>query len=323
MVESVTVFLLLKPFCNFFETEMKFPADPIVIRRQRIVQRILRRTFGLLLVLALFAGWILPVGAATLPLTMPLTVPENQIDSQKPVMRSTVAVHYSPYPGSMVIGQFENHTPITVLGYSGEYCRVDCYELEGYIHRDFVEETETGHRVKHRYNTPDSLFLTDRSTGEGLLLRGDLYVTATSMQGVPYVLGGTTPRGFDCSGFTQYVYRQSGITIPRTCEGQIGAGLIVSKDELICGDLILFTRTNHPTALVTHVGMYLGDGKLIHAGSAGITIVDLDSRYFTEHYLCARRVVPTRKVELKPPVGAAATEGAVITPYTRTRSKSN
>ena len=283
----------------------------------------IRRFLAFAVFAALFAGWILPVGAATLPLTVPLTVPGNQIDSQKPVMRSTVAVHYSPNPYSMVIGQFEDRTPITVLGYSGEYVRVDCYELEGYIHRDFVEETDGGHRVKHSYNTPDSLYLTDRSTGDGLLLRGEIYTNATAMQGVPYVLGGTTPRGFDCSGFTQYVYQKSGITIPRTCEGQIGAGLIVAKGELICGDLILFTRTNHPTALVTHVGMYLGDGKLIHAGSAGITIVDLDSRYFTEHYLCARRVVPTRKVELKEPVGAAATEGAVITPYTRIRGKAN
>lgn len=282
------------------------------------------RMLSLLLVLAVFAGAGLSVSAATLPpTTVPLTVPQSQLDAQKPLLRSTIAIHRSPNPGSMVIGQLENGAQLTVLGTSGDYFRIDCYEMDGYIRSCFVEETESGYRVRHSYNTPDSMLLTDRSTGEGLLLRGQLYADATAQVGVPYVLGGTTPRGFDCSGFTQFVYRQQGIEIPRTCEGQIGAGLIVSRDELQCGDLILFTRTNHPTALVTHVGMYLGDGKLIHAGSGGITVVELDSRYFAEHYLCARRIVPTRQPELQHLSGAAAAEPAAITPRSRIRSKAD
>jgi len=284
---------------------------------------LLRRFLGLVLALAAClcavtqacaaTAWNLPIPMGTLPLATP-----GSIDVSKPAMRATVAVHRSPAPGSMVIGQLLDGTRITVLGTSGDYYRIDCHEMDGYLLRSLVTHESEGYRVAHRYGTPDSLFLTDRSIGDGILLRHELYSTAMARQGVPYVLGGTTPRGFDCSGFTQYVYRQNGIGIPRTCEEQLGAGLIVAKEELQCGDLILFTRTNHPTALVTHVGMYLGDGLLIHAGSGGITVVRLDSRYFTEHYLCARRVVPTREA-LQLPQACTAAEGAAITPRIRTK----
>ena len=274
------------------------------------------RALVLLLAVAVFGGLLLPVSAAV-ALPMPANLIENPVNMTKPVMRSTVAIHYSPNPYSMVIGQLEDHAPLNVLGTSGAYYRIDCYEMDGYIHESLVEETDAGYRVKHRFDSPDSGYLTDRSVGEGILLRNSLFNSAMAVEGVPYVLGGTTPRGFDCSGFTQYVYKQNGISIPRTCEAQIGAGLIIPKDELQCGDIILFTRTNHPTALVTHVGMYLGDGKLIHAGSGGITVVRLESRYFTEHYLCARRIVPTRETELMPLHCATAAEGATITPRSR------
>lgn len=286
------------------------------------MHKYLCKTLALLLVLAAFVGLIVPVSASSAisfaELLPVLTAGEHSVDPNKPILRRTVAVHYGPSAGSMVIGQLEDSTPVTVLGVSGDYYRIDCYDMDGYIHRSLVERKEVGYAVKHSFSSPDSLYLTDRSVGASIFLKNDLYATAVAQQGVPYVLGGTSPRGFDCSGFTQYVYRQNGITIPRTCEGQIGAGLIVAREDLQCGDLILFTRTNHPTALVTHVGMYLGDGKLIHAGSGGITVVELGSRYFTEHYLCARRVVPTRQqaVPRLLPVCAEA-EGAVITPRTR------
>lgn len=102
--------------------------------------------------------------------------------------------------------------------------------------------------------------------------------------GVPYVWGGTTPKGFDCSGLMQYTYNQLGIHISRTTSSQIHNGREVSREELKKGDLILF---GHP---VHHVGMYVGDGNFIEAPYSGayVKITPLSSR---SDYNCARRIV--------------------------------
>ncbi len=81
-------------------------------------------------------------------------------------------------------------------------------------------------------------------------------------QGVPYLWGGTSPNGFDCSGFVQYVYKNAaGIELPRDTYGQIGAGPRVSQDQLQPGDLV-FPHTGH-------VGIYIGGGQMIHAPRTG------------------------------------------------------
>lgn len=85
--------------------------------------------------------------------------------------------------------------------------------------------------------------------------------TAEQYLGVPYVWGGTSPRGFDCSGLTQYVYNECGISIPRTAGTQKNVGESVALGELVCGDLIFWG--SH------HVGIYIGDGLYIHAPHSG------------------------------------------------------
>lgn len=79
----------------------------------------------------------------------------------------------------------------------------------------------------------------------------------------PYVYGGTTPRGFDCSGLTQYVYRKQGIRIPRTAQAQRGAMRRISRASARPGDLVFF----HSGRSVYHVGIYAGNGKMVDAGS--------------------------------------------------------
>jgi cell wall-associated NlpC family hydrolase len=115
-----------------------------------------------------------------------------------------------------------------------------------------------------------------------------IIATAQKYMGVPYVWGGATTSGFDCSGFTQYVMKQNGITIPRTAAEQFAAGTPVDKAQLKVGDLVFFT-TYKPGA--SHVGFYMGEGKFIHASSAAeqVTISELADEYYTSHYVGARR----------------------------------
>lgn len=101
----------------------------------------------------------------------------------------------------------------------------------------------------------------------------DVVSFAEQFLGVPYVYGGTTPAGFDCSGFMQYVYAHFGVRLPRTSEEQIGAGRSVSVSDLQPGDLVFFHDAGH-------VGMYIGGGQYIHAPHTGdvVKISSLGSR---------------------------------------------
>ncbi len=106
--------------------------------------------------------------------------------------------------------------------------------------------------------------------------------------GIPYVFGGTTPYGFDCSGYVQYVFAQAGISLPRTADAQFEVGIPVSSYELMPGDMVFFTTYTYGAS---HVGIYLGDGNFIHASSSnGVTISSLGSSYWSSHYIGSRRI---------------------------------
>jgi cell wall-associated NlpC family hydrolase len=114
----------------------------------------------------------------------------------------------------------------------------------------------------------------------------DLITYAKSFIGTPYVWGGTTPSGFDCSGFLMYVYKNQGINIPRTVSDIWSVGN--SVDSLQVGDLVFFeTYKKGPS----HAGIYLGNQQFLHAGSSsGVTISDMTINYWSTRYLGAKRI---------------------------------
>ncbi len=117
-----------------------------------------------------------------------------------------------------------------------------------------------------------------------------LVAFAKQFVGVPYVWAGRSSGGFDCSGYIWYVYDKFGIQLPRMADGQFEVGVAVSRRNLTPGDLVFFS-TYEPGP--SHVGIYIGGGKFIHASSGAeeVTITPLNKQYYLERYLGARRVL--------------------------------
>jgi len=112
--------------------------------------------------------------------------------------------------------------------------------------------------------------------------------TATSMIGVPYRYGGTSPSGFDCSGLVQYSYRAAGIKVPRTSGEQYKTARAISLTEAVPGDLLFFRYDRK----ISHVGIYLGDERFVHAPSTGkqVSVASLRDPHYQQHFAQAGRV---------------------------------
>lgn len=126
-----------------------------------------------------------------------------------------------------------------------------------------------------------------QAPSSGLGVYSSVINNAMGQQGVPYVWGGSTPKGFDCSGFIHYIYNQSGVSIPRTnTAGYHSRSFYVNNPQP--GDLVFFNDTYKKG--LSHMGIYLGNGKFIHAGSKGITIDSVNSSYWKPKFDSYKRL---------------------------------
>lgn len=123
----------------------------------------------------------------------------------------------------------------------------------------------------------------DETIGDAIIAEAQKYL------GVPYVWGGTTPKGFDCSGLVQYVYETLGITLNRVSQDQYKQGMHLTRDELMPGDLVFF---KDETGDVHHVGIYAGDGQMIHAPYTGavVSYQSIDTGHYKTEFCGGRRV---------------------------------
>ncbi len=115
---------------------------------------------------------------------------------------------------------------------------------------------------------------------------------AVQFLGVPYVWGGTSPSGFDCSGLMQYCYKQLGYNINRVADAQMRNGIAISKENLAPGDLVGF-YSSPGSGYVSHIGMYVGDGMMIHAPHTGdvVRFASIDGGYYSERFAGGRRII--------------------------------
>lgn len=117
----------------------------------------------------------------------------------------------------------------------------------------------------------------------------DVVSKAAKYKGVPYVFGGTTPKGFDCSGYVQYVFKDCRANLPRTADQQALKGVFVTQKQLKAGDLVFFTTY---AAGASHVGIYAGSGQFWSASSSkGVILSSLKDEYWKNRYYGARRVL--------------------------------
>ena len=199
-----------------------------------------------------------------------------------------------PSTDASIISELPVDTKVNIIGLNCTWYKVTCNGYTGYIRSDLVDLTEVPY-----YNTNTGSIYDSGSSGyteetyaEPEPSPGEQVVSmALQLQGIPYVWGGTTTRGFDCSGYVQYVYKQFGIYLNRTANAQMQNGYSVSASDLIPGDLVFFYGT-YSTSGASHVGIYIGNGQFVHASSGRgvVTVSDLWSNYYTNHYYGARRI---------------------------------
>ena len=124
--------------------------------------------------------------------------------------------------------------------------------------------------------------------------REDLVDYAKSFLGTRYVWGGASPSGFDCSGFTMYIYGQFGIRLPHGATDQMRYGAAVDRSQLQPGDLIFFHDDYYSSSTASHCGIYVGNDQFVHAstyGSGGVLLTALNGNpYYSAHYIAARRM---------------------------------
>ena|GEM_PF-2054952 len=187
-----------------------------------------------------------------------------------------------------------NSTEIHVLGYTGNF-------------KSFILQTST---ILHKTNSDwqfqisksnKDFYAINRAGGTGSEIHvlgsgissqtngSKIAAQALSKNGYPYVYGATGPNAFDCSGLTQWAHRQIGISIGRTVTTQLADGTSIFQNNLQLGDLVFYTTDGSGSA--SHVGIYIGSGQFIHAGTAstGVYIADMNLSYWSSRYKGARR----------------------------------
>ncbi len=209
-----------------------------------------------------------------------LSVVSGDFESPGRLNASDVNVRADATTESGTVGHVTTGNGVTVTSLKNGWYGVTLSNgTNGYIRSDFVD-------------------LTASLSGGSSSGNGGIVSTAMQYRGVPYVYGGASPSGFDCSGFTMYVYKQFGVSLPHTATGQWQSGKgtrIYSIGELAAGDLVFFNDPSRNAGKAcSHAGIYIGDGQLVHASSSrskGVIVSSLTSGYYNQYFVGGLRIL--------------------------------
>lgn len=189
------------------------------------------------------------------------------------------------------VGSLSDGSVVTLLGMDSGWFKVDADGVIGYASSDYLVtcKDSAGSRGDTVRPTPPAPAQPDAVPVSPL--GWQVPIVANWFLGIPYVWGGNSPEGFDCSGFTYYVFSLFDRELNRTATGQLENGIPVSRSELLPGDLIFFYNGQVSTP-VSHVGIYVGEGRFIHASTNSYQVQydSLDSNYYSNAYVYARRI---------------------------------
>lgn len=181
---------------------------------------------------------------------------------------------------------------VTVSAFKNGWYQISCAGKTGWIRSDYLDLYATRPTA---VSIPAGTATRNGSTYTISATISDVLEYAKSFIGTPYVYGGASSKGFDCSGFTMYIFAHFGISLPHSATSQLSYGLEVSRANLAPGDLVFFRDTNYSTKAASHVGIYLGDGNFIHASSSvsgkRVTIDSLNSAYHASVFTVGRRII--------------------------------
>ncbi|MDR2421091.1 MAG: C40 family peptidase [Oscillospiraceae bacterium] len=196
------------------------------------------------------------------------------------VTATDVLMRSGPSTDKKVLGVYNTGEQLAVIGINNGWYKVKSNGSTGYMRSDYMKIVSGYNPARTSSGAP-----APSPTGNALVDFALQYV------GYDYQYGGSSPKsGFDCSGFTSYVFKNFGVTLTRNSAGQYkNDGVKLSKDELAPGDLLFFGSGGKS---VNHVGIYMGDGEFVHASGerVGVVVSRIDSTYYINHYIGAKRV---------------------------------
>ena len=217
------------------------------------------------------------------------------------VNSTTVNVRQEANTSSTIVTTVSLNTEVQVYSEENGWSKVKVNDKEGYISTSLLsnskQETSRGQSTSRRTsstNTTTTNQTSKNTTTETASVPSSsngssIVATAKKYLGYKYTYGGSSPStGFDCSGFTSYVFKQYGISLNRTAAGQYSNGVAVSRSNLQPGDLVMFGKSG-----INHVAIYIGGGQIIHAStpSTGVRIDSLSTGYYNNNYVGARRIL--------------------------------
>lgn len=207
---------------------------------------------------------------------------------------STLRVRQGPGTNYAILCSVRDGSFFAVTGKADGWYQIACNGRTGYVSADYVVE-RTLDQILDEKDTkptvdPDSGVPAADPADYDRTLANQIVDYALQYLGYPYVYATAGPDSFDCSGFTSYVYKHFGYSLHRSSYEQLKDGKAVQKADLLPGDILLFSRNGD---VVTHVGLYIGNGEFIHASTSttGVIISDLYSDYYVQHYYAARRII--------------------------------
>lgn len=203
------------------------------------------------------------------------------------IIADDVNFRAEPSTSSAVLGRFQSGTNVSIIGVSNGWFEVDYNGQAGYIYPDYIAMSA---QAVPMADLPSISNMSFDNTSISPIRQAVLEFAAQFL-GTPYKYAGASPDGFDCSGFTYYVYKNVVKEIPRTASDQRSASKQLTVDELLPGDLVFFRQNGQGG--VGHAGIYVGDGQFIHSPNSGdfVSYDTLLSGSYKDTFVCGGRFI--------------------------------